>query len=100
VKTGTWKRNGKDLVINHGGFSPPYHGGSTPDRSDLQEMCSALQVPSGQGLRPEKDRVDFRRDPLFNDIGFLATLISCDRLYYDGHKVLDGPPCMPPAMRP
>jgi hypothetical protein len=99
VKTGTWERNGKDLVITSRTvyMTVVAEGRPIPSQPNVELFNST----SGQGLRREKDRVDFRRDPSFNDLGFLASLISCDRLYYDGHKALDGPhPCMPPATRP
>jgi len=96
VKTGKWERKGEKLTVTSRTVYMTVLAYGRPMPS--QPEPESFSVPSDGQIRRDKDYAPFRRTAKFIDIGFLANLISCDRLYYDGQKPLDGPhPCMPSA---
>lgn len=96
VRAGTWVQAGDDVTVT---AQTVYRvvvmtGRSIPEHQETETFTIA---PKG-ALRRMKDSSVFRPLPSFNDLEFLAGVISCDRRYWDGQKDIDGPqPCMTPS---
>ncbi len=96
VKIGTWhKRDGEVEVASRTVYQDVFVSGRPVPGPMSVERYTKL---GDSGLRRIGDKKQFVPLPRLEDLEFLATLISCDRAYWDGHKPLDGPqPCMPQA---
>lgn len=92
VKAGTWFRVGSNITVT---AQTVYRvvvmsKQKIPDDPENETFTA----PNG-ALKRNKDNTVFRSVPGFDDLGFLADVISCDRRYWDGQKDVDGPqPCM------
>jgi hypothetical protein len=94
VKVGTWRqRDGEVEVTSRTVYADVLVSGRPIPGSTTVERYIKT---AAHGLRRIKDKKQFVRLPRLLDLEFLATLISCDRAYWDGQGPLDGPqPCMP-----
>jgi hypothetical protein len=95
VKAGTWSRAGDDVTATaQTVYRVVMSQQPIPDAPKTETYA---KVPNG-ALKRTKDNAVFRPLPRFDDLGFLADLVSCDRRYWDGQKDIDGPqPCMSQA---
>ena len=65
------------------------------------DIVEKLSFKKGQYWAVWNKEVHYAPLPQFDDWGYLATLIRCDREYFDGEKRLDGvQPCMPSSNKP
>lgn len=91
---GTWhEREGEVEVISRTVYADAAVSGQAIPGSPRIERYLKI---GATGLRRIRDKKRFAPLPRLQDLEFLATLISCDRAYWDGQKYLDGAqPCMP-----
>ena len=97
VKIGRWKRNGSTVTItSRTVYRTVVRIGQAIPEPEVVEQFRDIS-PDGQWRLRTADR-QFQPLLTFRDLGFLATVIACDRSYCDGKNYLEGPqPCRPTA---
>ena len=100
VKLGAWKTaNGAVTITSRTVYREIVLPGETIPGPEGVERFRGVFRDGNWYLAADKKR--FRPMRGFSDLNFLATVIACDREYYDGEKYLDGPhPCMPAVGSP
>jgi hypothetical protein len=100
VAVGTWKREQNSITVRSRvvytdalPIGKPIPGPETKNQFTASFRAREWRLGSGAGSYKPLSRLE--------DLEFLATMIRCDRSYWDGHKWIDGIdlPCMPPQPR-
>lgn len=94
VGAGHWTRSGNHLSIDSRIVYRvvTIRGQSIPEPWQTQNFSEK----SNGTLKRLKDNSTFSLLSHFDDFGFLAGVLSCDRRYWDGQNDIDGPqPCRP-----
>jgi len=100
VKIGQWTRSGSTVTIaSRTVYRTIVMIGQAIPEPEVVEQFRDISHDGYWRLRT----ADRQFQPLltFRDLGFLATVIACDRSYYDGKNYIDGPqPCRQTASEP
>jgi hypothetical protein len=94
VGIGTWKQDGNQVSVNSRIVyrTVVVFGRPIPEA----ETTEYLTATKGRYWTVRDDKGRYVRLAQFNDWGYLASLIRCDREYFDGKKRTDGTqPCAP-----
>ncbi len=94
VGIGTWRQDGDHVSVNSRIVyrTVVVFGRPIPEA----ETTEYLTTNKGRYWTGRDDKRGYVRLSQFKDWGYLASLISCDREYFDGEKRTDGiQPCPP-----
>lgn len=98
VATGSWKQEGNHVIVKSRIVyrTVVIMGRPIPE----VESTESLRAVKGRYWTVWDDKGRYAALPQFKDWGYLASLIRCDREYFDGNKRTDGvQPCMPQSQK-